>query len=155
MTKALWMFCLASKEIFDLKKHLLQETIVVKPQPASKYHTVACSLSPPRPPPSETGRRIRKEVCIFNQKWQGERLFFIQYFFFFFELFNSLSLQSNPCVPLQQFNFIILYFGFDRHNVDSFIPVGAAVLWKTLEGKWCMNSWEGCHDCPWWPKSGI
>lgn len=40
-------------------------------------------------------------------------------------------MQNNPRVPLQQFNSIILHFGFDSCNVYSFIPVGATVLWKT------------------------
>lgn len=34
-------------------------------------------------------------------------------------------------IPSQQSFFIILHFGFDKCNIDSFIPVGATVLWKT------------------------
>lgn len=57
------MSCLASKEIFDLKKHLLQQTVVVQPQPASKYHAAACSLPLPHPFPVKQGGEEEKKFA--------------------------------------------------------------------------------------------
>lgn len=63
VNKALRMSCLAGKEIFDLKKHLLQKTVVVQPQPASKYHAAACSRPFPQLFPVKQGGEEEKKFA--------------------------------------------------------------------------------------------